>query len=129
MKPFNGCREALLKQIQNQMIQQQGGDHADDHTDPGLSRVPQERSSWPGAAGSMAITEVATSLLAFFSIGILAVHAFYAYRTRYAPAVRGSSSQPKQTQGQWRFWKETQDSEPVHTCSAPSLLIVSWFQN
>jgi predicted acyl esterase len=35
----------------------------------------------------------------------------------------------KQTQGQWRFWKETQDSEPVHTCSAPSLLVVSWFQN
>jgi hypothetical protein len=90
-----------------------------------LSRVPQERSSWRGAAGSMAITEVATSLLAFFSIGILAVHAFDAYRKRCAPAVRGSSSQPKANAGQWRFWKEKQDSEPVHTCSAPSLLVVA----
>jgi hypothetical protein len=70
-------------------------------------------------------TEVVTSLLAFFSIGILAVHAFDAYRKRYAPAVRGSSSQPKANAGQWRFWKEKQDSEPVHTCSAPSLLIVA----
>jgi hypothetical protein len=125
MKPFNGCREALLKQIQNQMIQQQGGDHANNHTDPGLSRVRQDRDSWHGAARSMAMTEVVTSLLAFFSIGILAVHAFDAYRKRYAPAVRGSSSQPKANAGQWRFWKEKQDSEPVHTCSAPSLLIVA----
>jgi hypothetical protein len=64
------------------MTQQQGGGHANNHSEPGQSRVPQERGSWHGAAGSMAMIEVATSLLAFFSIGIFAVHAFDAYRTR-----------------------------------------------
>jgi len=70
-KPFNGCREALLKQIRNQMTpNNKGAGNADIHPESGLSRVPQKRASGHGAARSMAMTEVATSLLALLSVGI-----------------------------------------------------------
>ena len=59
-----------------------GGGNADIHPGPGLSRVPQKRASGYSAARGMAMTEVATSLLALLSVGIFAAHALDAYRTR-----------------------------------------------